>query len=153
MPVVQMPRDPEFTAAEAEVNKYGTNLALARRYELWILADHLGIPYPDLATKDVMISILRGHNISDQQISQIPELVKHHAARFQRQREQAIKELEAITHQGFPEPVEEKPSFDYGSLTWNELRKHAQDRGLRTYGIKRPQLVAQLEALDGQDRT
>ena len=81
MAIVQMPRDPQWAAAEAEVSKYGTNLALAGRRELWVLADYKGIEYPVGATKEVMIALLQGV-VTDADIMKIPELVQRHITRF-----------------------------------------------------------------------
>ena len=148
MAIVQMPRDPQWAAAEAEVSKYGTNLALAGRRELWVLADYKGIEYPEGATKETMIQILRGHDIPDSDIAKIPELVKLHASRFQRQREQAIDELDAMPEPVFPEQ-EPAPRPDYANMGWNELRKLATSRGIRIYGKQRAAIVSELEALDG----
>ena len=132
-------RTPESIAMQAEKDRYGTELAFARRPQLWLIANHYKVKYDPSATKEELCAVLKEANINAlEAFTLLPQLEKARAERFVRIQEEGENKVFQ------PAGYEDMKLFELKSLL-----KRRGGKPLPT--MKKKDVIAALEALDGQD--
>lgn len=108
-----------------------TNLDVMRRIELWTLARNMKIPFPDGATKNEMIQIIKGHEHVINALDKAAEVMEHSGDKNTPLVEQVMDVMKkAVPKEGIAEENQDDAVLRHARI-W-ELRRECKKRGIPT---------------------
>lgn len=120
---------PERNVANFEGNV--TNLDIMRRAELHALARSMKVPFPDGATKDAMISIIKGHQHVIQALDDAVEVMEHSGDTNTPLVEQVTKIIQKAAPKEGIAGKDQDDTILLNARIW-ELRQECKKRGIPT---------------------